>query len=89
MFATGAVYVNYKYTFEVDRWRMWTRREHIQDLPAHHYVNRGGVLLEKDFVGFEKYHTSDKSLMDWYRKAYPHQMSTLDVKPEEGSGASH
>jgi len=67
----GAIYASYKYVYEVNRWRMWTRREHIQELPAHHFINRGGVLLEKEFVGFEKYHTNDKSLMDWYRSAYP------------------
>jgi hypothetical protein len=39
-------------------------------LPAHHFVNRGGVVLEKEFVGFEKYHTNDKSLMEWYKKAF-------------------
>jgi len=71
MFAAGFVYWSYKYTYEVNRWRMWTRREHIHELPAHHYINRGGVLLEKEFVGFEKYHTNDKSLMDWYKQAYP------------------
>lgn len=52
---------------------MWNRKENIQDLPAHHYINRGGVLFEKEFVGFEKYHTNDKSLMDWYKQAYPKQ----------------
>ena len=50
---------------------MWTRREKVHELPAHHYSNRGGVLLEKEFIGFEKYHTNNKSLIDWYKVAYP------------------
>jgi hypothetical protein len=28
----------------------------IKDLPAHHFNNRGGVLIKKEFVGFEKYY---------------------------------
>jgi hypothetical protein len=67
----GAVYGSYKWMYEVDRWHMWNRRENIKGLPAHHFINRGGVLLEKEFVGFEKYHTCDKSLMDWYKLTYP------------------
>lgn len=75
LLSTTLVYWSYKYMYEVDRWRMWTRREHIHELPAHHYINRGGVLLEKQFVGFEKYHTNDKSLMDWYKMAYPEKFT--------------
>ena len=71
LLSMGAVYWSYKYTYEVNRWRMWERREHIKEVPAHHVINRGGVVFEKEFVGFEKYHTSDKSLMDWYKQAYP------------------
>ena len=71
LFSTGLVYASYKWMYEVDRWHMWTRREKIHELPAHHFINRGGVLFEKEFVGFEKYHTNDKSLMDWYKMAYP------------------
>lgn len=58
---------------EIKRWQQWERYENIKDLPAHHYSNRGGVVFQKEFIGFEKYHTNDKSLMDWYQKAYPAQ----------------
>ena len=78
--AMGFCWFSYKYTYEVNRWTMWTRREHIHELPAHHYINRGGVLLEKEFVGFEKYHTNDKSLMDWYRMAYPEKYANEVAK---------
>jgi len=59
---------------------MWNRRENIQSLPAHHFNNRGGVLLEKEFGGFEKYHNNDKSLMDWYKQAYPHYYAEQEAK---------
>lgn len=80
LFAWAFVYWSYKYNTEVSRWRMWQRREHIQDLPAHHVINRGGVLLEKEFVGFEKYHTNDKSLMDWYKQAFPDKFAGHEGK---------
>ncbi len=73
-------YLSYKIMYEQDRWMMWTRREHIHELPAHHYINRGGVLLEKEFVGFEKYHTNDKSLMEWYKAAYPEKFAGTEAK---------
>ena len=62
-----------RFDIESKRWFQWQRREQIQDLPAHHYSNRGGVVFQKEFIGFEKYHTNEKSLMDWYKKAYPAQ----------------
>lgn len=61
-----------KYEVERDRWTMWQRREHLKDLKPHHLINRGGVLLEKEFVGFEKYHTSNEDVMNWYKRAFPH-----------------
>ena len=45
----------------------------IQDLPAHHFNNRGGVLVKKQFAGFEKYHKNTDEMMDWYAKAFPSQ----------------
>jgi len=50
---------------------MWNRKEHLKDMPAHHFHNRGGVLIKKQFVGFEKYHRNGDELMGWYVKAYP------------------
>jgi hypothetical protein len=35
---------------------MWRRKEQLQDLQPHHFVNKGGVVFEKEFLGFEKYH---------------------------------
>ena len=80
LLSSAFVYFSYKQMYEFDRWTMWTRREHIKELPAHHYINRGGVLLEKEFVGFEKYHTNDKSLMDWYKMAYPEKFANEGTK---------
>ena len=45
--------------------------ENLEKAPAHHFVNRGGVLLKKEFVGFAKYFQNDKELTAWYKKVYP------------------
>ena len=58
---------------ESDRLSMWDRRENLASKPAHHFSNRGGVLFEKQFVGFEKYYQNDEALMTWYKRAYPKQ----------------
>ena len=50
---------------------MWQRREFLDEVPAHHVTNRGGVLLKKQFMGFEKYHQNSDEMMSWYTKAYP------------------
>ena len=60
-----------KFKIESDRHRRWERTENIRDLPAHHYENHGGVLLKKQFVGFEKYYKNHTDMMAWYKKAYP------------------
>lgn len=64
-------YVMKKITFEKDRWWRWERMENLSDMPAHHFNNRGGVLVRKQFVGFEKYHKNMGDTMDWYKMAYP------------------
>ena len=56
---------------ERDRWMRWERLESLADLPAHHFHNRGGVLIKKQFTGFEKIHKNKEDVVDWYRKAYP------------------
>ncbi len=43
----------------------------IKNLPGHHFINRGGVLLKKEFEGFEKYFKNSDSQMKWYKKVYP------------------
>ena len=67
----GGIYLKAKLTVEIDRWHMWNRREHLAEMPAHHFHNRGGVLIKKQFAGFEKYHANGDDMMAWYTKAYP------------------
>ncbi len=67
----GSIYVYKRYFTELDRWRMYERKELLKDMPGHHFSNRGGVLLMKEFVGFEKYYKNDAALMSWYSRAYP------------------
>ena len=64
-------YGSSKLTCEMDRWARNDRMMNIHDKPGHHYHNRGGVLIEKHFIGFEKYHKNLDSMMAWYVKAYP------------------
>ena len=45
--------------------------ENLENAPAHHYNNRGGVLVRKQFAGFEKYHKNIDEMMAWYAKSYP------------------
>lgn len=54
----------------------WTERlaENLEEKPAHHFVNRGGVLMKKEFDGFAQYFKNDKELTDWYFKVYPNIM---------------
>lgn len=67
----GLSYVSKKIVFEQDRWQRWDRMENLKDMPAHHFNNRGGVLIRKKFIGFEKYHKNQGELMQWYAMAYP------------------
>ena len=59
-----------KFNCELDRWRRWDRMMNIEDMPGHHFHNRGGVLIKKDFVGFEKYHANIGDMMAWYKRAH-------------------
>jgi len=67
----GLSYASKKLVFEQDRWARWERMENLKDMPAHHFNNRGGVLIRKKFIGFEKYHKNQTELMQWYNMAYP------------------
>lgn len=60
-----------KLQVELDRQQMWTRMQDLTNLPAHHFHNRGGVLIQKNFIGFEKYHRNMDEMLAWYKKAYP------------------
>ena len=67
----GLMYASNRIEVERARMQRWTRMQDILDLPGHHYNNRGGVLVKKQFAGFEKYHKNIDEMMDWYKKAYP------------------
>lgn len=67
-----------KYHQEKNRWSQWQRTEKINDILPHHVANRGGILFEKEFVGFEKYHQNNDSLMNWYKKAYPNAFKSSE-----------
>jgi hypothetical protein len=56
---------------EAKRWHRHERRVELKDLPAHHFTNKGGVLVKKEFVGFNKYFTDGENQMEWLRQAYP------------------
>ena len=60
-----------RYQVEVERRRRWDRMGNLEKMPAHHFNNRGGVLVKKQFAGFEKYHKNGEEMMAWYKKAYP------------------
>ena len=49
----------------------WERVENLENMPAHHFNNRGGVLLKKQFMGFEKIHKKRSDIEAWNRKAFP------------------
>jgi len=67
-FATWAVK---KVQVEKDRARMTARMEGYKNMPAHWFHNRGGVVVLKDFTGFEKYYQNGDAMMKWYKMAYP------------------
>ena len=67
----AALYLRDRYYCEVARMARWDRMQNLENLPAHHFNNRGGVLVKKQFAGFEKYHKNVDEMMDWYKKAYP------------------
>ena len=60
-----------RWQVEVDRARMTQRMEGYKTLPAHHFHNRGGVVVLKQFTGFEKYYQDNDDMMAWFKKAYP------------------
>lgn len=64
----------HKYQVEVDRARRTARMEGYPNEQAHHFHNRGGVVIKKDFVGFRKYLKNGDEMKDWYKMVYPHKM---------------
>ena len=67
----GGMYAKNKYACERERMNRWVRMQDLENLPAHHFNNRGGVLVKKQFAGFEKYHKNLDEMMAWYQKTYP------------------
>lgn len=67
----GGMYATKKYQCEKERMNRWVRMQDLENLPAHHFNNRGGVLVKKQFAGFEKYHKNLDEMMAWYQKTYP------------------
>ena len=57
---------------------MTARMEGYKNIPAHHFNNRGGVLVLKDFVGFQKYYQNGEDMMDWYKQVYPKTFKAKD-----------
>jgi hypothetical protein len=43
----GGSYAYKRYFIEKDRLLQWNRTENFQNIPAHHFSNRGGVIIEK------------------------------------------
>ena len=70
LFYAGCYGVN-KWYIESCRWHTHRRRTQLRNAPAHHFNNRGGVLIEKEFIGFTKYLDSEGKQMEWLKKAYP------------------
>jgi len=68
-------YVYRKMHCEYRRYRQNQRIEGFPTIPAHHFNNRGGVLVLKQFTGFEKYFQNGENQMNWYYKVYPRQMT--------------
>ena len=52
----AGTYLYRRWSVEVDRSRRTDRMNGCPSTPAHHFVNRGGVVVKKDFVGFQKYY---------------------------------
>ena len=67
----GVLYLKNRYQLEADRWNHWDRLDNFQNMPEHYFSNRGGVIIKRQFVGFEKYHRNLDDMMGWYKKAYP------------------
>ena len=69
-------YIKSKVEVERRRQHRIDRMANIENMPAHHFVNRGGVLIKKEVEGFEKYHKNLDSLMSWYKRAFPQGFAT-------------
>lgn len=73
-----------RYHVEKDRCQRTERMGNIENLPGHHFSNRGGVLIQKEYIGFEKYHQNAGSMMRWYQMAYPEKFADKSPPPKTG-----
>lgn len=69
-------YIVKKLAVESDRSRMTERLNGFPGVPAHHFHNRGGVVVKKEFTGFEKYYQNSDDVYEWYKMAYPAKFAT-------------
>lgn len=68
----GYVIAKRIYVREKQRAHMSARQpDALANAPAHHFVNKGGVLVQKEVIGFARYFKNDKELTDWYTRVYP------------------
>ena len=56
MFIGVMSYGAHKIEYERLRLQRWKRMDSLDSIPPHHLHNRGGVLIEKQFYGVEKYY---------------------------------
>jgi hypothetical protein len=54
---------------------MTARRNGYKGMPAHHFHNTGGVVVMKQFQGFQKYYKDGEQMMDWYKMVYPQKFN--------------
>ena len=58
----------------LERYRLYSYNKNVNfvegKLSPDHFVNRGGVVLQKEFLGFESTHANSKKLNDWYDMVY-------------------
>lgn len=56
---------------EKRRIRIERHSENLDDLKTHHFINRGGVLVQKQYVGLQKYFKNQTEAMEWEYKVHP------------------
>ena len=63
-----------KSKLSLDRYRLYAYNKNVNfvegKLSPDHFVNRGGVVLQKEFLGFESTHANNTKLNDWYDMVY-------------------
>lgn len=59
-------YLYKRIRLEKDRSRMTQRLGGFKGIPGHHFNNHGGVVVMKEFIGFEKYHQNNEAVINWY-----------------------